>query len=37
MNTSDTKNKILDTAERLFARQGIGATSLRAIVREAGL
>jgi AcrR family transcriptional regulator len=32
----DTKNRILDTAERLFAEHGYDATSLRAITREAG-
>jgi len=30
-----TKDRILDTAERLFARDGIEATSLRAITTEA--
>jgi len=30
-----TKDKILDTAERLFADQGVDATSLRQIVAEA--
>lgn len=32
-----TEDRILDAAERLFARQGIGATSLRAITAEAGV
>ena len=32
---ADTKDKILDTAERLFAEQGIDATSLRAIIAAA--
>lgn len=32
-----TKNRILDTAERLFARDGIEATSLRTITAEAGV
>jgi AcrR family transcriptional regulator len=33
----DTKEKILSTAERLFGEQGIGATSLRQIITEAGV
>ena len=33
----DTKARILDTAERLFAERGYDATSLRAITREAGV
>lgn len=33
----DTKERILDTAERLFAERGYDATSLRAITREAGV
>jgi AcrR family transcriptional regulator len=33
----DTKNKILDTAERLFGEQGYAATSLRHITAEAGV
>ena len=33
----DTKAKILDTAERLFAERGFGATSLRRIIGEAGV
>ena len=32
---NDTKDKILDTAERLFAHQGYGATSLRQVIAEA--
>ena len=32
-----TKDRILDAAERLFAREGIEATSLRAITAEAGV
>jgi len=32
-----TKDKILDTAERLFARHGVEGTSLRAITKEAGV
>ncbi len=34
---SDTKTKILDAAERLFAGQGLGVTSLRQITAEAGV
>ena len=33
----NTKTRILDTAERLFAHQGIEATSLRTITAEAGV
>ncbi len=36
MNDADTKTRILDSAERLFAEHGIAATSLRAITAEAG-
>jgi len=32
-----TKDRILDSAERLFAHQGVEATSLRAITKEAGV
>jgi AcrR family transcriptional regulator len=32
-----TKDRILDTAEQLFARDGFDATSLRAITAEAGV
>jgi len=32
-----TKDRILDTAERLFARDGVEATSLRTITTEAGV
>ena len=32
-----TKDRILDTAERLFAHPGVEATSLRAITTEAGV
>jgi len=35
LEMSTTKDRILDATERLFARQGIGATSLRAITAEA--
>jgi len=34
---TDTKQKILDTAERLFGEQGYGSTSLRQIIAEAGV
>src|ERR1022692_2401549 len=34
---TDTKERILDTAERLFAKQGYAATSLRGIIAEAGV
>jgi AcrR family transcriptional regulator len=34
---SSTKDKILDAAERLFAKQGIAATSLRKVIKEAGV
>lgn len=34
-NVRDTKDRILDVAERLFATKGIEATSLRQITREA--
>ncbi|MGE0361562.1 MAG: TetR/AcrR family transcriptional regulator [Vicinamibacterales bacterium] len=33
----DTKDRILDVAERLFANRGFGATSLRDITNEAGV
>jgi AcrR family transcriptional regulator len=33
----DTKDKILDTAERLFGDNGFGATSLRQIIAAAGV
>ena len=33
----DTKEKILNAAERLFGEQGYGATSLRHIIAEAGV
>ncbi len=32
-----TKERILDAAEALFAEQGIGATSLRAVIAKAGV
>jgi len=34
---SDTKDRLLDAAERLFAAGGVGATSLRAVTAEAGV
>jgi len=34
---NDTKQKILDTAERLFGEHGYDATSLRQIIAEAGV
>ena len=34
---NNTKERILDTAERLFAAQGYAATSLRGIIAEAGV
>lgn len=34
---TDTKTRILDAAERLFAERGFAATSLRAITAEAGV
>ncbi len=37
MTYSPTKEKILDTAERLFARSGFHSTSLRTITAEAGV
>ncbi len=37
MKNSDTKTKILDVAEKLFAETGIHATSIRQIVKEAGV
>ncbi len=37
MATGDTRLRLLDAAERLFAEQGFGATSLRAVTSEAGV
>lgn len=34
---NDTKERILDTAERLFSEQGYAATSLRSIIAKAGV
>ena len=36
MNSPQTRHRLLDAAERLFAQHGIDATSLRAITAEAG-
>ena len=36
MIATDTKQRILDAAERLFAERGFAGTSLRAITQEAG-
>ena len=33
--TTTTRESIMDVAERLFAEQGIGATSLRSIMEAA--
>jgi AcrR family transcriptional regulator len=37
MATPETKDRILDAAESLFARQGFSATSLRSVIAEAGV
>jgi AcrR family transcriptional regulator len=37
MGHSDTKKRILDAAEKLFAQEGFYATSLRMLTREAGV
>lgn len=37
MSTGDTKDRILEAAEALFARQGFVATSLRNVIAEAGV
>lgn len=37
MSDNTTKEKILDTAEKLFVENGLSATSLRAIIKEAGV
>lgn len=36
-SSGDTKQRILDAAESLFADRGVGATSLRAIIAAAGV
>ncbi len=35
--TDDTRNRILDAAERLFAERGIETVSVRSILAEAGV
>src|SRR6266403_224509 len=35
--SEDTASRIIDAAERLFIRDGIDATSLRAVTREAAV
>ena len=37
MASIDTKQRILDAAERLFAAHGFAGTSLRAVIKEAGV
>lgn len=37
MAGEETRERILDTAERLFSEKGLAGTSLRAITREAGV
>lgn len=37
MTASDTKDRILNAAERIFAEQGLEAVSLRAVTTEAGV
>ncbi len=37
MSETDTRDAILDAAERLFAERGFAATSVREIIREAGV
>ena len=37
MTTSDIKDRILNAAERIFAKQGLEAVSLRAVTAEAGV
>ena len=37
MASKDTKERILDAAERLFAAHGFAGTSLRAVTKEAGV
>ena len=36
ISTTDTKNDLLEAAEKLFAEHGFARSSLRAITREAG-
>jgi AcrR family transcriptional regulator len=37
MAQTTTKKRILDAAEKLFARQGFHATSMRMLTKEAGV
>ena len=37
VTTFDTKEQILDIAERLFAEKGFAGTTLRGVIREAGV
>ena len=37
MASAETKDRILDAAESLFARQGFSSTSLRSVIAEAGV
>lgn len=37
MSEADTKTKILDAAEKLFTSKGFAGTSLRAVIKEAGV
>jgi AcrR family transcriptional regulator len=37
MTSKDTKDRILDAAERLFATRGFASTSMRSITRDAGV
>jgi AcrR family transcriptional regulator len=37
MTDLDTKDKILDAAEKLFSDNGFSATSVRAVIKEAGV
>src|ERR671910_3594384 len=37
MRVMETKEKILDAAERLFAAHGFAGTSLRSVTKEAGV
>jgi len=37
MTETDTKTKILDAAEKLFTSNGFAGTSLRAVIKEAGV
>jgi AcrR family transcriptional regulator len=37
MASLDTKERILDAAERLFAERGFAGTSLRSVTKQAGV